>query len=79
MLQVMGPLLVEAASVVADFALDMLASAHRTGMNLHSADYEKLRLNTVARVAAAVDAYDIINRTDMRDKYLDRYNEIISS
>jgi hypothetical protein len=69
----------ETAAIVADFALDMLASAHRTGMDTLSLAYETLRLNAIVRVTDAADAFDDIGNTEAGDAYLARYNEIISA
>jgi hypothetical protein len=69
----------ETAGIVADFALNMLASAHRTGMDTLSVSYESLRFNTIARIEEAADAFDAINKPEVYDEYLARYNEIIST
>jgi hypothetical protein len=69
----------ETAAIVADFALDMLASAHRTGMDTFSLAYETLRFNAIARINDAADAFDAINKPEAHDAYLARYNDIITA
>jgi hypothetical protein len=69
----------ETAAIMADFALDMLASAHRTGMDTFSIAYESLRFNTIARIEDAAGAFDVINKPEMYDAYIARYNEIIAA
>jgi hypothetical protein len=69
----------ENAAIVADFALDMLASAHRTGMDTMSMAYETLRAGAIARIIDASDAMDIINKPEAKGVYLARYNEIVGA
>jgi hypothetical protein len=67
------------AVIIADFALDMLASALRTGMNTHTVTFEALRMNTIAAITEAQNALDCINRTEQAATYLGRYNAIIDA
>ena len=67
------------AVIIADFALDMLASALRTGMDTHTITFEALRMNTIAAVTEAQEALDCINRTEQAAAYLDRYNAILDA
>lgn len=67
----------EDASIVAGFALDMLASAHRTGMDTMSIEYESLRANAIARINEAAEAMDNVGKPEAETEYLDRYNEIM--
>jgi LPS sulfotransferase NodH len=60
----------ETATLIADFALDMLAAAHRTGMDTMTLTYETLRANTIARIIEASDAMDIIGKPEAKDAYL---------
>ena len=69
----------ETAAVMADFALDMLASAHRTGMDTMSIAYESLRFNVIARINDAAEAFDNVGKPEAHDAYLARYNDIISA
>ena len=69
----------DTAAIMADFALDMLASAHRTGMDTFSIAYESLRFNTIARIEDAAEAFDVINKPEAYNAYIARYNEIISA
>ena len=69
----------ENAAIVADFALDMLASAHRTGMDTMSVAYEALRFNVIARINDAVDAFDDVGKPEAHGAYVARYNAIISA
>jgi hypothetical protein len=69
----------ETATLIADFALDMLAAAHRTGMDTMTLTYETLRANTIARIIEASDAMDIIGKPEAKDAYLARYNEIVET
>lgn len=69
----------ETAAIVADFALDMLASAHRTGMDTMSIAYESLRFNAIARINDAAAAFDDVGKPEAHDAYLARYNNIISA
>jgi hypothetical protein len=56
----------ETATLIADFALDMLAAAHRTGMDTMTLTYETLRANTIARIIEASDAMDIIGKPEAK-------------
>lgn len=69
----------DTAVIIADFALDMLASAFRTGMDTHTVTFEALRFNAIAAAEKARDALDCINRTKQAAAYLDRYNAILDA
>ena len=69
----------ETAGIVADFVLDMLASAHRTGMDTLSVAYESLRLNAILRIADAEDAFDDVGKPEAGEAYVARYNAIIEA
>jgi LPS sulfotransferase NodH len=69
----------ETATLIADFALDMLAAAHRTGMDTMTLTYETLRANTIARIIEASDAMDIIGKPEAKDAYLARYNNNVGT
>ena len=69
----------DTASIIADFALDMLAAAHRTGMDTFSIAYETLRFNTIARINDAAEALDAVGKPEAMAAYTDRYNAIIAA
>lgn len=68
---------IENAEIIADFALDLLASAHRIGMDTVSAAYESIRLSAVRRITELTDLLELVCSDAKAKAYLDRYNAIL--
>lgn len=65
------------AEIVADFALDLLASAHRTGLDTVSAAYEGIRLAAVRRIIELTELLEQVCDDAKAKEYLERYNAIL--
>lgn len=70
---------IENAEIIADFSLDLLAAAIRTGMDIYTAQFEALRISAAIRISDLAELFDHVARPERTEAYLARYNEIMDA